>query len=429
MNIGPIEDLVPLRAFPSFRALLFIALIAPMPCVAGLLGAGDVATKLATIDTLIGVGSMDFNADGRQLALDSLGYDGTDIYDLKRKQIVRHLPVSGSSNDRGDVVRYSSNGKLLAICGFNKPSQREWIGVYGTTTWQIAHEIVDEPNAGEHGCTGIAFTPDGKELIRFARMPFDKTGTSIVLYNTSSWQVVNRIRTAAINNNPYWPARWTIDNYVVTPDTILVNQSDPAVSFVEASLNSVYAISPNSQFLALSGNSWGGSQVLLRQYADIGERSAEISKATHGIIAIIDIPNHKLARVIQAGASSLDWSADGVQLAAAGGGSDNVAIYDSRSGDKIVAETGDSDRGLIRYTPDGKYLIAKVGKNVEIWDAPHVHLLQTIHAEPRNIAVSPDGRYLALCADDVNILDATPLLSLFAHPNGVGGKVIVYEMK
>ena len=57
------------------------------------------------------------------------------------------------------------------------------------------------------------------------------------------------------------------------------------------------------------------------------------------------------------------------------------------------------------------------------------HLLQTIHAEPRNIAVSPNGHYLALCGDGLNILDATPLLSLVAHPDEVGGKVIVYDLK
>jgi hypothetical protein len=74
-------------------------------------------------------------------------------------------------------------------------------------------------------------------------------------------------------------------------------------------------------------------------------------------------------------------------------------------------------------------LIANIGVKVEVWDAHHQHLLQTIHAEPRNIAVSPNGHYLALCGDGLNILDATPLLSLVAHPDEVGGKVIVYDLK
>jgi hypothetical protein len=38
----------------------------------------------------------------------------------------------------------------------------------GHATWEVVYEIADESKEGAGGCTGIAFTPDGKKLIRLA---------------------------------------------------------------------------------------------------------------------------------------------------------------------------------------------------------------------------------------------------------------------
>jgi WD40 repeat protein len=108
---------------------------------------------------------------------------------------------------------------------------------------------------------------------------------------------------------------------------------------------------------------------------------------------------------------------------------DGVRIYDIRSGAVISTETVESSRPRIRYTRDGKYLIEAVGKKLEIWDGSHQHLLQTMKGEVPNIAVSSDGRYMALGGSDNNILDATAMSSLIFHPNGSAGKVILYKLK
>ena len=170
MTIEPIQEVTPLRV-PVMESTAVHSADCAHPMRGWAIGTGDVATKLATIDTPTGVGSIDFSGDGSQLALDSFGYDGTDIYDLKRKQMVHHLPFSGTNADRGELVRYSPNGRLLAVRGFNKSQQRYFMGVYDTGTWETVHEIVDEPGAGEAACKGIAFTPDGKDLVRSTGVP------------------------------------------------------------------------------------------------------------------------------------------------------------------------------------------------------------------------------------------------------------------
>jgi WD40 repeat protein len=407
------------------KAELFPVLTILLLSSAPAFGGQDVATKLVTIETPTHAGSMDFNADGSQLVLEAYGFDGTAVYDLKRRQIVHHLPISTITLGSGELVHYSPDGKLLAICGFSKPLQRDFMGVYDAATWEVVHEIVDESKEGDRGCNGIAFTPDGKKLIRLAVIPIwrqrETPGNNILIYDTSNWQVIKRFRTQALVSHPSEPER--LEDYVVTPNTLLIDPSDPTISFDTEipNLNTVYAVSPDSRYLAVAGLAMGGKLFLNRHSPTEPEKLS---------IMIIDIEDYKLARVIGAGSDSLDWSPDGVHLASAGrSATDSISIFDVRSGEKIAAEPSKDGWELVRYTPDGRYLIACVGKRVEIWDGQHQQLLQTIPAYPGNIAVSPDSRYLALSGDKLNILDATALLSLFAHPNGVPGKAIIYRLK
>ena len=159
------------------------------------------------------------------------------------------------------------------------------------------------------GCDGIAFTPNGKELVRLAGIHHDKPGSNVLFYNISSWQVVRRLRTEALHKTPAAWSATTIKDFEVTPDTILIDPNDAAVSF-DASLNGVFSVSRDGRYLALSGTSMGGSQLFQHDEKDVAKRIAEIQKSTHQDIAIIDIENHRLFRAIRGGAESLDWSPD-----------------------------------------------------------------------------------------------------------------------
>lgn len=56
----------------------------------------------------------------------------------------------------------------------------------------------------------------------------------------------------------------------------------------------------------------------------------------------------------------------------------------------------------VRFTPNGRYLILSdsngrgTGIGVSIWDAKHVKLLQRIPGDSASLAVSRDGKYLAI---------------------------------
>ena len=417
--------------FPRWHRTSILTLVAilwmPIPCFANYFGSADVAKKMVVLDADTPPGAMGFSPDGLLLAMYSWGNGGTDVWDVKGKRIVHHMPEGGSAVHKGEMVLFSPDGQLLALCRWAGPPAYVSVDIYDTAKWTIVHSIRDDESVQEKGCDGIAFTPNGKELVRLAGIHHDKPGSNVLFYDTSSWQVLRRFRTEALYKASAWSTT-TIKNYEVTPDTILIDANDAAVSF-DASLYGVFSVSRDGQFIALSGTSMGGSQLFEHEEKDVAKRMAEIQKSTHQDIAIIDIENHRLFRAIRAGAESLDWSPDRIHVAAAGGDVENLRVFDIRSGESVATEGGDPVHGLIRYTPNGKYLIAVVGKKVEIWDGRHQTLLQTISAEPDCIAVSPNSHYFAIGGSPNSILDATALLSLITHPNGPPGKIIIFALK
>lgn len=393
-------------------ALGWLVLLAMPPvATAGLFGSGDsdkIATEVAVLDEGTQVGALDFSPDGRHLAVDSHGNGGTNIWDLEQKRIITHLPEGGTYTWYIELIRYSPSGQQLAICHGMGPSKIN-IDVYDTSTWTKVHSIGDAEDKEWKGggCAGIAFTPDGKELIRLAHRDILHPGNNVMFYDTSSWQVTRGIRTIPLvkSNTP----RFDPSNASFLPASdMLETDPDNKAAFHPDTLS----ISKDGRYLALAGMSY-----------------PVIKNGAHpSVVVIVDTSNRSLFRIIPGYVESLDWNPDNVHIA---GMVNNGAftIIDANTGDAVASEVTEPFHIIVRYTPDGKYLIEKVGKKVEIWDGKHQKLLQVIKAEPSSIAVSRDGHYFAMGGAENSILDATAMLSLITHPNGPKGKVLVYKLK
>lgn len=127
-------------------------------------------------------------------------------------------------------------------------------------------------------------------------------------------------------------------------------------------------------------------------------------------IWIIYLANHAILHVIEnMWAIRLDWSPDGVHIAVSGaqfGPSipdlDVIRIYDAQSGNLVAHFPFGLPHPLIRYTPDGKYVIESNLESIRIWDGQHRTILQEISREENKrdydqaLAVSRDGRYFAV---------------------------------
>ena len=372
-------------------SLLLLAM--PLPAAAAIFGIGDsekVAIEVAALDEPGQVGDMALSPDGRYLAADPWGNGTTDIWDLKAKKIVHTIPIGGTGTDRG-IVRFSPDGHLLAICHnsrMNDP-KRVVIDVFDAETWQTIHQVEDSIDKDGSGasCRMIAFSGDGKLLIRVINTSSAKDDNDVIFYDTSSWTVVGGLRTP-----------------------IVIAES--------------LAVQPKGKLMAISGQRINPSIDSLPR-----EEKFKIGNIFIGESIVADTSTNAIVRTIKAHAGMLTWSPDAIHLAIGDAKAQAVRIFNSNTGDESFAANAGSYKILLQYTADGKYLIEAGNKQVKIWDAQRQNLRQTISADPYCMALSADGRYLALGGSSNSILDATPLLSLFTHPNGPAGKIIVYQLK
>ena len=337
--------------------ILFGLLAMPISAEAGLFGFGDsksdVAIKIATLSEENSIWGLDFSPDGKHLAATPSGSATVHIWDWQGNHLERTLErAQGSNVTVSEPVRYSPDGRLLAIC-HNRSSPDIVARVWNTDTWYVVHDIVDP--AGGEGCNAIGFTSDGKSLIRVLARSIGSAGGSLIQYDISSWKTISELST-----QPFLPT--------------------------------TLAISPDNKFVAIGGEAYNGG------------KGSPVT--IQGRIAIVDMAQHKITNTItidNGERGALAWSPDGVHLAYEN--KDGVEIFDVRSGVRVVEEKKESDRRnvYVRYTPDGKYFIesdfGQGGTRVRIWDGQHQHLLQEIKAIPGCIAVSKDSHYLAMGGD------------------------------
>jgi len=357
----------------------------PLSATAGLFGFGDnsadVATKVATLDEDGEILGLDFSPDGKHLAATPFNSATVHIWDWQGNNLERTLKRDTGTNVAvTQPVRYSPDGKLLVVCHTRNRETNIVARIWNSDTWNVVHDIV-EP--GSYSCEAMEFLLDGKSSIRvMADSVWGYTGDNIIVYDTSSWEII-----------------WKLNTQQFLPSTL--------------------ALSPDNKLVAISGEEYKGGKGLP---ITIQGKIAIVDMAQHNITHTITINNGKRG--------ALAWSPDGVHLAYEN--KDGVEIFDARTGVRVIEEKKESDRSdvHVRYTPDGKYLIesdfGKGGTRVRIWDGQHQKLLQEIKAIPGCIAVSRDGRFLAMGGNAPSITDINPLLSLMFPSKG---KIVVYELK
>jgi WD40 repeat protein len=336
------------------RTLLLLAALPIACCGACTSGAIDVAAKVAVLpepDKNAIVRGMDFSPDGNRIAVDAENHT-VNIWDWRNRRIERTLqkPELGSDSGVVNPLLFSPDGRLLANCQqFSRETAavRIWDATTGTTVKDIP------PNLGTSDpgtCTGVAFTSDGKLFMRTADTG-RKPGNNLIAFGTDNLELI-------------WGL--PIDPY-----------------FVPNSL----ASSPDGGTVALSGT-------LLEWYAGVFFQKRRIY--------LINIRQREVAQVISTLAMGpIAWSPDGRRIGIAG--ELMAEIFDVQTGQKLVQERlEDSAKMHVQFSPDGRFFIEcdmnsrGTGLGVKIWDGQHKTLLQEIPGNIGSIAVSRDGRYLAV---------------------------------
>mgnify|MGYP001553906622 CR=1 FL=1 len=348
----------------------------------------EVATELSVLHEKddLNIWGLAFSPNGKYLAASSPSSHEVHIWDWQNQRLVRTLEkISQGASDlmATEPIRYSPDGRLLANC-HRRAKGNVVVRIWNPETGEIVHDIVDSIEGGD--CSAIGFTPDGgsliRTLLRFPQFP----GNNVIVYSTTTWLPVWGLRTV-----PFQPT--------------------------------TLAISPDGNSIALGGSFFSGADSRFQSQIRI------VSMETHSAVRTIDAfpSDNRIER--------LAWSPHGNKIAAGsivGGtfrGPDAVKIFNVKTGDLDVGESAElAHIRALRYSPDGRYLIESgilkksetiMGKRypllrvgnlpppksweyvVEIWDGDHHELLQEIPGQAGSLAVSSDGRYLAMGGDGV----------------------------
>jgi WD40 repeat protein len=392
----------------SLIGIAFVTLGVSGPASSG----PSIAHERQTIRVDGAVSALAFSPDAKLLAIASL--HGTVIWDLATGRIAQHLN-SVADHLGAQVVNFSPDARYLAICGWGEGHTIDTILIYDTKTWQLSHAIDHETGNGidtGKACTGVLFSPDGKLLVRLTNQFAEGAEYNVVLYDTSSWRVASAIRTTSLQKGT--------DTDSIRPPGRLVLQTRDSPADIEFTVDEGQAFfSKSGQYLALGGH--------------------KVARATNvPQIWILEMPAGDLLRSLEVPTHSISWGPAGRRIAVGGNG--KVVVLDADSGTILITQDSQihciefgcaqgttNGRELVAFSPDGRFLIEAIDRQVEVWNGEHTKKWQSIPAVPWCMAVSPDSRFLALGGEPKSVLPL--LVDLAVHPRGAGGKVILYEIK
>jgi WD40 repeat protein len=312
----------------------------------------DVAVNVAELPekyhTITGV---DFSPNSSRLAVVSLGK--INIWDWHTGRIEKAVElIKGASGlATSDALQFSPDGKLLAVCdiGFDRVIMRIW----RTSDWSITKEIKD-PGAGS--CSGVAFTADGESVLyTMDRVLFP---SELIVISTRSWA-------------ESWRLTLKLDPKAIS-------------------------VGPDGTLAAIAGDRIGTVSGIQPVRSTPYEATVDmVDLAQHSVVQ--EIKGDALVRAM----GPLAWSPDGTRVAIAGNG--HLNIFDAQSGQALVQQDLPTFGHMhVRFTADGRYFIESdmngrgTGHGVKIWDSQRSRLLQEIPGNIDDVAVSRDGRYLAV---------------------------------
>jgi WD40 repeat protein len=327
----------------------------------GLFGMNDVAVKVGEVserDHNLIVYALAFSPDGKRLAVDS-DYENINVWDWRKNRIETTItkPQGFGGSQTANPLTFSPDGRLLADCE-GPGAGNVVVRIWDTTTWQVAEDIID---AGPSTSESVNFTPDGQFLVRSVARG-GSPGDALIIYSVGAW---HRIRASPMQSE-----------------------------FSPFSL----AVSPDGRFAAIGG-------LLMSVPPGIVDLRERIRQLKHErTIRIIGLQQLQIVKEFHGDAMGpLAWTPDGARVAVAG--SLYVEMFDARTGERLVHDKVEKSGTMnVRFTPDGRYFIESdlngmgKGLGVKIWDGFRRKVLQEIPGDIGSIALSQDGKYLAVGA-------------------------------
>lgn len=301
---------------------------------------------------------LDFSPDGSRIAVGA--EEGVAIWDWRHSHLDRtlELPKGLHIGLTTNPLRYSPDGKFLAICG--EGARGDVVRIWNTSDWSIAKDIM---NFEGWGCTALGFSTAGRRIFTLMDSLGGK-GEQFIVDEVGSWRKL-----------------WGYTFPHLTPVSL--------------------AVSPDGWEVAVAG-----LLLIAPSPADVPDpvkRGRESYFEPH--IYLIDLRQRTVIKDVRAIAMGpMAWSPDGSRIAVAG--QQHVEMFDTQSGQPLVdADLPSSAHMNVLFAQNGRYFVESdmnardTGFGVHIWDFGRQKLLQQMPDNADSLAVSRGGRYLAIGVD------------------------------
>lgn len=317
-------------------------------------------------------GSIVWSPDGRYIASHGYMTKSVHIWDVAERKLVQDIVGERFSGSDQFSLAWSPNGKYLATCHGGGPAIS--MTIYDTNTWQVFKQYLNK----DFGCFMVRYSDDGQEIGVIG-------GGTVTRVNTDTWQTGNVIRFPPFGPDTETPT-WKDISYVPGTHTLAMagwryekrDGGDSCQVATGMGLHSTARIwmieSQDTDFshsISVSCTQSGVWGLKHTRFNPNGKQFAVNVNFTGSIksrILLVSYPDGKL----------------------------ESDIYK----DALV----DGTVGVVRYTPDGKYLLIGIDRppnrhgQLDIVDAMSGQIVDSVRVafHSNDIAVNAQGTMLAI---------------------------------
>lgn len=280
------------------------------------------------------------------------------------------LPVRtliGHSN-AVECIAVSPDGRKIASgSGWRDPATKQTFGE--VKVWDFATgRILQTLRGHTETVLDVAFSPDGDQIVS------GSSDGSVIL-----WDVKTRTKARSLPEH-----KDRVNCVAFSPDgtrILITRNRDKCIRLWNAQTGAKgLVLNGHTDSVASATFSPDGSQIV----SGSSDNTVKLWDARTGKVTFT-FRGHSLQ------VHSVAFSPDGNRIASTGA---DLLVWDSRTGEVQLTIKRPYKRGGVTFSPDGRWLLGKGVKTIEMWSSVTGEEILNYQADPKDVVFSPDGKHV-----------------------------------